>query len=407
MRKLLVVLLALVVGVFLYAENVTVSWSGSANFTLTVDENGVDVDGGANVTVAWAPNGFSAAAGKVSASFGLGCCGGAAFGGITFDGNIVKISYVPGAASLGSYLFTGKDNDGDGALDGVGTDYAAVTLKALDFLELYYVDIVGETNLNAGAPAEASYFDDFVGVKLAKDLGVFGLTAYGAFYDTDAVGASNNYEYAAEVSLAGEGSLENLSVWVGFGNSVAAGTAYGLTAGYSFNLKAGMISIGVNPSVKYSENLSKLVFSSFGDGKSVSAVVSVGLDMSPVSVSAEVDPKYDLAASTFAMPANASLSVSAAPVTASAAFNVTDVMNFAGGWNVNGNVTADVAPVNVAANILYKNTGDFGYNASVSYTVEEGLTASAFYGTLYNAGAGEDIQPNAQWYAQLSYSMSF
>ena len=403
MRKLLVVLLALVVGVFLYAENVTVSWTGSANFTLTVDENGVDVAGGANVDVAWAPSAFSATAGKVSASFGLGCCGGAAFGGISFDGSLLKIDYALGALEGFGTLFANGTT-------GVGNDYAAFTLKAVDFLTLYYVDLLEETNTNAGSPVETSYFDDFVGLKLSQDLGVFALTAYGAFYDTDATPAANSYEYGAEASLSGEGALKNLSIWVGFGNSVASGVVYGVTASYSYSLSAGVVTVGVNPAVKFSESLSTLAFSSFTDGKNISAKTTVDVAVDPVSVGLALTPKYDLEAATpLSVAFDATLGVKVDPVSASAEFEVADLMQFSNDWDVSGNVTVNVAPVNVAANILYLNTGDFGYNASVSFDVEEGLTLKAFYGTLYDADADgvADINTDAQWYAQLSYSVSF
>ncbi|MCD6449096.1 MAG: hypothetical protein J7L34_01130 [Thermotogaceae bacterium] len=411
MRKLLVVLLALVVGVFLYAENVTVSWSGSAKFTLTVDENGADIDGSIDVDVTWAPSAFSAAAGKVSASFGLGFGGGASLSELTFDGELLKVSYVPGAASLGSYLFTGKDNDGDGYLDGVGSDYASFTLKAVDFLTVYYVDILdSEVNTNAGTPAEASYFDDFVGVTLSQDLGVFDLSAAGAFYDSDATNVSSAYEYGAEVSLEGAEALDGLSLWVGFGNSTASGTVYGVTASYKYSLDVDIVTVGVAPSVKYSEGLNTLVYSSFTDGKVVSAEVTVDVAVDPVTLGLEVTPEYDLEASTpLSVYFDATLGVKVDPVSASAEFEVPDVLTFADSWNVSGNVTVDVAPVSVAANVLYLNDGSFGYNASVSLAVEEGLDATVFYGTLFDADADgvANINTDAQWYAQLSYSVSF
>ncbi len=444
MRKFLVGLLAVVVAAFLFAGSATpeVSWTGSAWFNLTIDEKGIDVDGGADVSVTWAPYSFSEGAAPVTASFGLSWGGGATFYGISFDGQLVNIDYSTGKLVLDKYFYVGN-----------AQDYVAVSFDAVPFLTIYYADlpigavttvstdvawddaagsatpvtntetsyVYSETNIDSEDNAmDDTYFDDFVAVKFTYDMDTMSLKVFGAYYDTDFTDATD-YEFGGAVYVTGAGALEGFSAEAAFANLAGnAGTAYGVYATYAFSMTMEPLTVSITPEFKYSENLASMAFANtsdvyypmVSDGKYVGAAVSLGVNITPIDLTISANPQYDLEKSEFSSDADVNAVVSVDPVSVNADFYISDVMDAANTWDLYATVSAGLDPVSVSAAFRTVAGGDYAYNASVSYTIENGLTATAFYGSLYGDadydGKADIHAPDkAQWYLKVSYSTSF
>lgn len=408
MRKLLVVLLATVLALVVWADNVTVSWSGSASFTLTIDEKGIDVGGEADVDLTWAPLSTDVEGEPVSVSLSWGFHDDSAgLSSISFNGKLLQISYVNDAASLDKYFYN------------VGSDYISVSLVAIPGLTFYYADIIDETNANGTDTTMNNYFDDFVGAEFSQDMDMFSLKVLGAFYDTDAVDTSADYEYAGVVYLTGADTLEGLSVEVAFANTTASDTAYGVIASYSLSTSVEPITITVEPGLHYSENLEAIkfadtagdAFTPVSDAKKVTAAVSVEAAVDPVTLGVALNPYYDIAENAYGSDLDVTAELAVDPISVDGEFYVDDVLDFANTWEVNANMSAAVDPVTVGGAFKYIAAGDYGYNVTLSFDIEEGLTATAFYGTLYDADGDDTVeihpQEEAQWYVQVSYSAEF
>ncbi len=407
MKRLLVVLLSVLV-ISVFAANATVSWSGSASFELIIDEKGIDVTHSAYIEVYGAPFWTTVEGTPVTVTFGWSSFSSSQYGtlySITYDGNLLKLAYSNGGAEIDKYFYE------------VGSDYVSLTIKALKFLTLYYADIVDETTINStNVDFADSYFDDFVAAEISYDLGVMDLKAIAAYYDADSTVVSNDYEFGGVVYLTGKDAIEGLSIEAVFASlAEAAGsdTAYGVIVNYSKDFEFEPVTITVEPALHYSENLTKMAYmdaDSVSDAKEVSMGLTAEVSVDPVTITLETEPTYKIEDATTTVYLSLGAKAAIDPVNISATFEVPDVLKFNDEWSVSANANVAVAPLGLDANIKYLNTGDFGYNVSATYDIEEGLTAKAFFGTLYDSdGDGSDDinADSAQWYLTLSYSTSF
>jgi len=413
MRKLLVVLLALVVGVvvvFAGSDNVTVSWKTYwVTFKLTVDEKGIDVSNSAYFKV-FMTSSESEEGTPVSFSFSFGFSGFQkvwAVDSMSFNGKVLEIDYNNFGAVVDEWFLDNNNSS-------VGTDHAVFSLKALPELKFYYVDLVGETDIDTGTPVAKVFFDDLAAVKFSKNVAGMDLTMVGAYYDTDATADTiSTYEYVGVLHFNGNG----LNGWAAFGNPTV-GTAYGVEASYKWSMTATPVTVSVVPGVHYSENLTALRYVDTSwkpwdpeyvyDGKHVWVGLTTKVDFGMGNASVFLKPNYSLDDSKFTMKTDLKAALSVDPLSVNLEYYIKDAIDFSNTyWRLDANANAVVSDVSVGAAFAYNNSNKYAYNACVGYTIEKGLKAKVFYGTLYDKdGDGSmDINPeDPQWYLQLTFS---
>ena len=415
MRKLFVGVLIAIFGLMVIAgttdiqANWTIKWM---KFIFVLDEKGIDLKQSAKYLVTW-NLGDSSKNGKVTASFSWGFNGAKwyySLDSITFNGNILDLSYSNSSAYVDKYIFVG-----------VGSDSISVSFKALSGLTIYYADLLEETNPDNvdNVPAN-SFFDDAVLAEYSQGLGTLNLKVAAGFYDAEATNtdASNDYEFAGIAYLDGvkNSALEGLSVKVAGGKLVSGDTAYGIIARYSMDMNMGNLSINLSPTFKYVENLTQLKFATtyppnrreIADAKYASVGVDLSVNISPLSLEVYTQPRYDIEGGEFSAYTDLNVGVDIKPVSAGVEFEIYDAVKFENGWMLRANAGVDLSPISLNANFWYADDSTNAYNATLAYTIEEGLTAKAFYGTLYDSdGNGvPEMHPDApQWWLKVCYSL--
>ena len=330
---------------------------------------------------------------------------------LTFNGEKFYVFYKNDALYLDDKYFTGKCG-----WYGIGKDYVEMNLKSLPNLKVYYADL-GPDETNPDSPKnkpDAVYFQDFAALNFSEDLGVFNMNAYAAYYYV------GNTEYAAVAYMKGEKALKNFNLEGVFGKLANGNNVYGIDASYELSILNGnTLSLSVTPGLKYSENLENMAFSyskkcwcgdkpPVSDGQYAYADVSIDMSFKPVSISLFTEPSYDFNSGLSAFTI-ASAGFSTDMFSANAKVITLDALKFNDWWKLIASASFKVSQISLSGKYAMLNTGKYAYNAKATFTLEEGLTLTAFYGTLYDANcciSGEEMYPdNPQWWLKLSYSM--
>lgn len=432
MKKLAVLLAALFVFSALFAASATpvVSWSGSASFSLGIDEKGVDISHGFEVKLSVTPNSDT----QLGVSFSLDLFGlSGSFSGLTFENEYFGVNYAEGAAAF--QYFVGTDSNGNPLM--TAEDNIAVTIKAVDGLTVVFQDVVSEVDYTTGTPTTHKWFDDFVGVTYSVadvDLAL-------AFYDADAATETNTYQYGlnAKTSLDLDIVTLDLNGVAGVVNTTDNTFAYGieetLTSEFSF--------VTVTQKFAWKDKVSQFAFAGDSDASTVSVDVAVEFDAAPVTVTGDVAFKIASLADPSAFVVPVSLGVdyedlftaglklawddvvnaaTAIELAVNAGYeNEMFALNASANWaDLVGAATdvvvvadASVTPVDaltLGAEFVYMSE-EFGYNVNASYAIDDNTTASAFFGTLYGDvdedGIKDIHKDDAQWYVRLDWSVSF
>lgn len=472
MKKLLVGVLALFVFSALFAASATpeVSWSGSAYFTLGVDEKGVDVDGGlSDFSLTVSPNGDT----QVGVSFSFDFIAGTwSFSSLAFENDYFGLTYAPGATGFNKFFGGLIDTDADGVPDTPvvpAEDYIDVTVKAVEGLEVVFMDGLAtttEVDYDTGDATGHAWFDDFLGVKYS----VAGVNLAAAVYDADTDPSTNTLEFGLAVDTSLEFDFGTIAL-EGVVAS-AASPVYGVYEGYTGTFDF----VTIEQNFKWFENVNLLTYK--GDdaltGKSFDVTVSADYAVTDeLSVNGSLGFVIaDLTAATdFTVPVSlgvdytnafsAGVSLSWDDVVGAATAIVAEVyagyeaemfnLGLTADWadlvgapdsielDLTAGFTVDMvegsaevywydvvgAATDVAADLSVSVTpleeltlagavkyagGEFGYNAELSYAIDANTTFSAFYGTLYDTdadGVPEIYTTDAQWYLKLAWSASF
>jgi len=476
MKKLLTVLVALfmVVSIFAAVEKPftlgPVSYTGSVNFSLVLDEKGVNFEGGlSNVTasLAFSPKSDT----QAGATFGISY---APFGGVTLSLQSITFStpyfgtYYSVDKQFVNDYFTGRVYNADGSVKDWNayfkkdyTDSLKVTLPAVKGLELYITDNATENTAPSASPTYGNWFSDMLLVKypISSFTLVGGMYVAGGSYITEASTTAQatkseiRYEggyYTVGANLTGSVNLgvfePSIDVFAGMKDVTAASpvTIYGVDVSGELSPVTGLT---LTPALKYTENLVKLVYKSntITDGKYVSLGVAYTLTATPVTFTAKTTPKYDMvpATPTFTLPLNElSAKVAVAPVTflvkttnadlltsnpftlyteaayadsmisAKAAVKWADVTEIATYTYVQLSGSVNVLPpLTVAADyrMVTNATPTNGYNARLTYVMTPNVKLTGFYGTLTTDADGNYtvINTDPTWNVKLSYSASF
>jgi len=447
MKKLLTVLVALfmVVSIFAAEKPFTlgpnVSYTGSVSFSLVADKDGVSFSGSlANVdaSLAFGPTSDT----QAGATFSIGY---APFGGVTLTLSSITFStpyfgmYYSTEKQFVNDYFTGRVYNADGSVKDWNASFKAdyadslkVTLPAVKGLELYIEDNTTEIT------ASPTYVDWFSDMLLAKyTLSPF--TLVGGMYV-----AGGNYTLGA--NLNGSVNLgvfaPSIDVFAAMKDSSSASpvTVYSVKVSGSLSPVAGLT---LTPELKYTEKLSDLVYrsSNIKDGKYVSLGVAYTTTFAPVTLTANVAPKYDMSATpTFTLPLNElSAKVAVAPVSflvkttnadlltsnpftlyteaayadsmisAKAAVKWADVTEFATYTYIQLSGSVNVLPPLTVAADYRMEPAKSGYNGRLTYVMTPNVKLTGFYGTLTADGNGNYtvINTDPTWNVKLSYSASF
>lgn len=433
MKKFLVVLLSLFVLTALFAGTATptVSWSGSASFTLGIDEKGVDIDGGlVKPSVTISPSADT----QFGVSFAIDVVGKSlTFSGLMFENDVFSLDYAKGPVAF--QYFVGTDSYGNPLI--AAEDNISVSLKAVDGLTVVFQDVVTEVDYTTGTPTTHKWFDDFVGVTYS----VANVNLAAAFYDADESTETNLYQYGLNANTSldlgfATLKLDGVAGVVDASNTLAYGVSESLEAEFSF--------VTLTQSFTWKQNVSQFAFAGDSDASSVSVKAAVEYSMpSTVTISGDVSFKIASLAtpSEFTVPVNfkvaytnmfdASLALGWADVVNAAtsikmtlAAGYDDDMvavNASAEWTdlvgaataVDLNADLSVTPIDaltLGAAVRYV-SDEFGYNVNAKYMFDDNTTFTVFYGTLYG-DADEDgktdiHKDDAQWYAKLSWSTSF
>ena len=373
MRKLLVGVLIAVFGVFMLAgsANATASWGGSYTVTAKVSSAGIDVSGvfGAKTYLSWGPKGNTEKAGKVSLSLYWSFAGGTInLASAEFNGDLLYLKYVTSGYDFSSAIFdpnAGRDI-------AFGGDYLEMKLQSFPSLEIVYVDQVDD-----GTAAPANFFDDGVAALFSQDLGVGSLSAGAVYYMSAGAGYA-----AAFADFLGKGSLENFTLSFAYKQETSN---WAVDANYSNTF--GIVTVA--PEFAYDDG-------SGWYGQFAKAAITISPEFGNVSVTFKTIPEYDLAASAFSASLCAKLGLSLDMVGVTAKFNMGDVVNAPSVWSAE--VDASLNPMDalsVSAVFKTDNTMAYTWNVTADYTIEDGLTAKAYYDS------------SNSWYGSLSYSASF
>ncbi|MBO8161277.1 MAG: hypothetical protein H0Z24_06530 [Thermosipho sp. (in: Bacteria)] len=473
MKKLLVAVLALFVFSALFAveANAVVSWTGSAYFTLGIDEKGVDVEGGLDsFTLSVSPTGDT----QVGVSFGFDFIAGTwSFYSLTFENDFFALTYAPGAVGFNKFFGGMYDSDADGVVDTPlvpAEDYIDVTCKVVDGLEVVFMDGLAtttEVDYDTGDATGHAWFDDFLGVNYS----IAGVNIAAAIYDTDTDPATSAYDFGVTANTSFEFDFGTIDLEALFAMAKASDVVYGVSEAYNGTFDF----ITVVQNFQWFENVGLLTYVG-GDaptGKSFDVTVSADYAVTDeVSVNGSLGFIIsDLTAATnFTVPVSfgveyanaftAGMSLSWNDVVGAATAIVANVhagyeaemfnlgmsadwadlvgapssieLDLTAGFTVDmvtgsaelywadlSNATAVVATLDVSvtpldaltlsAAVKYDGT-DFGYNASLDYVIDDNTTFSAFYGTLYDKDGDGLLDINttdAQWFLKLAWSASF
>jgi len=308
-----------------------------------------------------------------------------------------------------------------------------VTLPAVKGLELYIED--NTTEITA-SPTYVDWFSDMLLAKytLSPFTLVGGMYVEGGFYT---LGLNAN----GSVNL---GVFEpSIDVFAGMKDSSSASpvTVYSVKVSGSLSPVAGLT---LTPALKYTESLSELVYKSntITDDKYVSLGVVYTTTFAPVTLTANVKPKYDMvpATPTFTLPLNElSAKVAVAPVSflvkttnadllgsnpftlyteaayadsmisAKAAVKWADVTEFATYTYIQLSGSVNVLPPLTVAADYRMEPAKSGYDARLTYVMTPEVKLTGFYGTLTADGNGNYtvINTDPTWNVKLSYSASF
>ncbi|SHE27738.1 hypothetical protein SAMN02745164_00077 [Marinitoga hydrogenitolerans DSM 16785] len=313
MKKVLVLLSVLVFSLSLFAQtNVEVSteaWvQGSVTFTLGLDENGLDLSfnqfdnyagytlhTGIYITI---PTGVSAddsatLSANVSGSFGLDSWTTFGISDMTYEDANVKLylANYPYYGTFSSYTVANYDNNYDGSTDDpLGSHYAELTVK--DFgLDVLYVDLSSSYDVtdHSTSTKDASFLNsDVFAVKKSLDLGMFDLTAAGAFWASAPMARTSGVAlgYSADVNLSGKEGLKGLGVNAVYGAQSATETdlsekAMRIFVDYSKDFEAGIVTLSPYVSFKYQKGINKLALVNqawSGDASEVYASLTSNFD---------------------------------------------------------------------------------------------------------------------------------
>jgi hypothetical protein len=447
MKKLLTVLVALLVVVSIFAAQKpftlgpNVTYTGTVNFTLGVNANGIDISGALSVDdafLAFGPTSDTQAGATFSIAY-------TPFGGvsltlksITFSTPYFGAFYSTGKQFVSDY-FTGLVYNPDGTTSWATAmadfaDSLKLTLPAVPGLEVYYLDKTSE--------GTATWFSDMVLVKYP----VAGFTIVGGTYNT---GNTTTHEFGAAVKGALDFGIfkPNLTV---FGGMVAKDDLSGMLTAYDVILSGSLSPVAgltLAPTFKFAENLDKLDYksSNIANGKYISLAVTYTTTFAPVTLTAKVTPKVDFATATptTTLPLNElSANIALSPVTfyvkttntnlltnkpftlyakasyedamLSAAVDASwaDMTQLATYTYIHGAVTIKATPELTLCSDVHKiiaSTNDFGYNVRAAYAITPNVKLTGFYGTLTtdSNGAYTVINTDPTWNVKLTYTASF
>ncbi|MGC8902001.1 MAG: hypothetical protein ACP5KD_01455 [Fervidobacterium sp.] len=431
MKKFLTVLVALFVFVSLFAVEKPftlgpVTYTGKVSFSLVVTKDGVDISGAllnVKASLSVSPTSDTQAGATFSISYStIGEDPELTLKSITFSTPYFAAYYSTDKQFVSKY-FTGLDSDDKFTPMSDFADSLKVTFPSIAGLEVYYFDKTSE-----GA---ATWFSDMV---LAKYV-LSGWEVVGGFYNV-----GNTYEFGGALN----GSVDlgifkpNVTIFAGMVND--SGMAYDFSLSGSFKPIA---ELTLTPTVKFAENLDKLDYAStdgsVANGKYVSLGVKYEQTFAPVSLVAQVKPKYDFVASKFTLPLNElSAKVAVTPVTLFVKTTNADVLDNTKKYTlyVQGDLVADMfsltakamwndvtapnnynyihAVANATVDMLkltanYRmTTSNSGYNASACYRLTENTKVTAFFGTLTgNDTDGWKVLTEPTWNVKLTYTASF
>ncbi|SHH31316.1 hypothetical protein [Thermosipho atlanticus] len=471
MKKLLVAVLALFVFSVIYAGSATpqVSWTGSAYFSLGIDEKGVDIDGGlSSFTLSVSPTGSTEAGVSFWFDFIAGTWG---FNSLTFENDYFGLTYAEGAVGFNKFFGGLTDTNGDyvpdtPVLDGIAEDNIDVNVKVVDGLEIVFMDLVsGEVDYDTGDATGHVWFDDFLGVKYS----IAGVNLAAAIYDTDTdpststlefgVTADKNLEFdfgsvALEAVVASAASpvyglseafngtfgivsltqnfkwFENVNLLTYKGDDAPTGKAfdvtaavdYGVTDNVSVNGSLGFViadlttpsnftvpvTLGADFASAFTAGVSLSWADVLGAATAITASVNAGYeaDMFNLGLTAKW---ADLVGAPSAIELNLTAGVTVDMVTGSVGLYWADLSD---ATNVVADISVKVVPLDaltLTAAAKYAG-GVFGYNAGLTCVIDDNTTFNAFYGTLYDKDGDGVIDINdtdAQWYLKLEWSTSF
>ncbi|AMW33467.1 hypothetical protein NA23_09635 [Fervidobacterium islandicum] len=452
MKKLLTVFVALLVVVSLFAAEKpftlgpNVKYAGSVSFSLVVTADGADISGSLTVDSAELPFGPKSDT-QAGATFDITY---SPFGGvgltlksITFSTPYFGAFYSTGKQFVSDY-FTGKNYSASGSpFTTAMADFAdslKLTFPAVQGLELYMLDKTSEGTV--------TWFDDML---LAKYT-ISGWTVVGGLYN---VKDTNTHEFGAAVNGSIGLGVVTPTVTV-FAGMVASSTMVPMVASSTMvpavdvNVSANLTMAGLTlePKFKYGENLDRLEYKSSNivNGKFVQLGVKYVLTVAPVTLTAQITPKYDFAPATptFTLPLNElSAKVEVTPVTllvkttnadvldknkkytlyteasykdamlsASAKAEWADITELATYTYIHLNGSVNATPdLTLEGNFRMVTTGDdkMGYNAMFTYKFTPNVSFTGFYGTLTKDADGNYTVINAKptWNLKLSYSATF
>ncbi len=442
MKKLLVglIVVLMLVSVFAVEKPFTlgpVSYTGTVNFTLLVTKDGVDISGAlldVNASLAYGPTSDT----QAGATFGISYTfpGGASLSlrTITFTTPYFGALYSTDKMFVSDY-FTGKDYNATNKpfKDPFKSDFAdslKLTFPAVAGLEVYYLDKASEGN--------ATWFSDMLLAKYA----VAGWTIVGGTYNT---GNTSTYEFGAAVNGSVDLGVVKPTVQAFAGlvqDATSMALAYDFILSTSYSPVAGLT---LAPTVKFAEKLDKLEYRSTNivNGKYVQLGVTYEQTFAPVTLKAQVTPKYDFAAEKTTLKLNElSAKVAVTPVTVfvkttnddlldntkkytlyvqgdftAKQFGLTakaewaDVTQFATYTYVHVTANTKVDALTLTGNFRMVTTGTVkqAYNVSASYGLAPNVTLSAFYGTLTKDTDGNYTVMNTDptWNVALTYSAKF
>lgn len=409
MKKLLALflVLGLFAAVFAYEDVVKVNVSGTGYFNAYLDEEGIDLKGGIkDLKVTLSPSSGSVSGTGITAEFSIDVLGKKA-----------SLSKIAITTDLFDLTYYNDDIYGDGYVFYYVGDKTLEFTPKLGFegisLTVYFADIVSETDLTDATNNTNNYFDDAVALKLGvTNLDLLDATLFGAFYDTDTNNATSAYGYAAHLNLTGKDILENLVVDLAY--AYEATSIYLVEAKYSKSFEMEPVTLTVSPHFVYSEGTPTYYDDDPKDGDNWAApwnskFVEVGLKAEAgvtdeVTFSAELTPKYDLAANSFELPVELALAYDSDVADANVSASWKDAVAAATNVTIDANLTVTaVEDLTVSANARYETKDNkFGYNIDTSY-VYGPLTTGFFFGTLFD----DEIHNYFTWYLYLKASVAF
>jgi len=423
MKKLLTVLVALFVVVSMFAAvekpftlGPNVTYKGTVYFGLTANASGVDISGSLDwtLTLPFSPaqDTQAGATFKFSyAPFNARSQGSLTLSSIQFSTPYFAIYYSVSTQRVSDY-FTGWQYYADPQT--WATNFAAdygdsikVTFPAAKGFELYLID--NKTEIDNPDPWYVNWLSDMV---LAK-YSVEPFTLVGGFYVKDGY-------YTAGAQVKGTVDLgffkPTIDVFAGQKDVMtdAATMVYGLTVSGALTPVTGLT---LKPTFKYTENLKKLVYRSdtISDGKYVQLQAIYTTTATPVTLTVNVTPKYDIATEKFTLKlSEASLKVAVAPMTIFAKVVNANVLDNTKPYRLYTEASVDSAPVFAIVRVNWNDVTKFeelGYKVEASYALTSNVKLSGFYGNLFTDDYGEytvvDETFWKTWGVTLSYKANF